>query len=84
MRRSVRPLRRPESLCTLDLNEEVGFVADRTLFLAAVLAEQTPPSLSKTGAQQDTVVEEIVARVNNSIITRADLRRNRGAIRAGQ
>jgi len=28
-------------------------------------------------AQQDTVVEEIVARVNNSIITRADLRRNR-------
>jgi peptidyl-prolyl cis-trans isomerase SurA len=28
-------------------------------------------------AQQDTVVEEIVARVNNAIITRADLRRNR-------
>ncbi len=28
-------------------------------------------------AQQDTVVEEIVARVNNSIITRADLLRNR-------
>ena len=27
-------------------------------------------------AQQDTVVEEIVARVNNSIVTRADLRRN--------
>lgn len=27
-------------------------------------------------AQQDTVVEEIVARVNNAIITRADLRRN--------
>jgi peptidyl-prolyl cis-trans isomerase SurA len=27
-------------------------------------------------AQQDTVVEEIVARINNSIITRADLRRN--------
>ena len=27
-------------------------------------------------AQQDTVVEEIVARVNNSIITRADLHRN--------
>jgi peptidyl-prolyl cis-trans isomerase SurA len=27
-------------------------------------------------AQQDTVVEEIVARVNNSIITRADLRHN--------
>jgi len=27
-------------------------------------------------AQQDTVVEEIVARVNNSIITRADLRKN--------
>jgi peptidyl-prolyl cis-trans isomerase SurA len=29
-----------------------------------------------TPAQQDTVVEEIVARVNNSIITRADLHRN--------
>lgn len=28
-------------------------------------------------AQEDTVVEEIVARVNNSIITRADLRRSR-------
>jgi peptidyl-prolyl cis-trans isomerase SurA len=28
-------------------------------------------------AQQDSVVEEIVARVNNSIITRADLRKNR-------
>lgn len=28
-------------------------------------------------AQQDTVVEEIVARVNNSIITRADIRRAR-------
>jgi len=28
-------------------------------------------------AQQDTVVEEIVARVNNAIITRADLRKNR-------
>lgn len=28
-------------------------------------------------SQQDTVVEEIVARVNNSIVTRADLRRSR-------
>lgn len=32
---------------------------------------------SPSFAQQDTVVEEIVARVNNSIITRADLRRNK-------
>ena len=36
-------------------------------------------------AQQDTtVVEEIVARVNNSIITRDDLRRNREQQQAGQ
>jgi peptidyl-prolyl cis-trans isomerase SurA len=33
--------------------------------------------VSTAPAQQDTVVEEIVARVNNAIITRADLRRNR-------
>ncbi len=33
--------------------------------------------LTPAFAQQDTVVEEIVARVNNSIITRADLRRNK-------
>jgi peptidyl-prolyl cis-trans isomerase SurA len=33
--------------------------------------------VSPAFAQQDTVVEEIVARVNNAIITRADLRRNR-------
>ena len=38
-----------------------------------VLSSFVSPAL----AQQDTVVEEIVARVNNSIITRADLRRNR-------
>ena len=36
-----------------------------------------PSRLAQNLAQQDTVVEEIVARVNNSIITRADLRRNR-------
>jgi peptidyl-prolyl cis-trans isomerase SurA len=40
--------------------------------LIAICSIATP-----TLAQQDTVVEEIVARVNNSIITRADLRRNR-------
>jgi len=33
--------------------------------------------VSPAFAQQDTVVEEIVARINNSIITRADLRRNK-------
>ena len=44
---------------------------------APVLAEQdSAVAQQDTGAQQDTVVEEIVARVNNAIITRADLRRN--------
>jgi len=41
------------------------------LFLIAVCSLASPVL-----AQQDTVVEEIVARVNNSIITRADLHRN--------
>ncbi|MGC2209633.1 MAG: peptidylprolyl isomerase [Candidatus Korobacteraceae bacterium] len=42
-----------------------------------VLAEQdSAVAQQDTGAQQDTVVEEIVARVNNAIITRADLRHN--------
>jgi peptidyl-prolyl cis-trans isomerase SurA len=42
------------------------------LWSLIVLGSLALPAL----AQQDTVVEEIVARVNNSIITRADLRRN--------
>ena len=33
--------------------------------------------LAAQAAQSDTVVEEIIARVNNSIITRADVRRAR-------
>jgi peptidyl-prolyl cis-trans isomerase SurA len=45
----------------------------KLLLFLIVLACTAVPSL----AQQDTVVEEIVARVNNSIITRADLRKNR-------
>jgi peptidyl-prolyl cis-trans isomerase SurA len=44
----------------------------RLLFLI-VLSSFALPVL----AQQDTVIEEIVARVNNSIITRTDLSRNR-------
>ena len=44
---------------------------------APVLAEQdSAVAQQDTGAQQDTVVEEIVARVNNAIVTRADLRHN--------
>ncbi len=39
------------------------------LFLLLAVSAATLPAL----AQQDTIVEEIVARVNNSIITRADL-----------
>ncbi len=45
----------------------------KLLFLLIAIGSFVTPLL----AQQDTVVEEIVARVNNSIITRADLRRNR-------
>jgi peptidyl-prolyl cis-trans isomerase SurA len=54
------------------------------VFLSPLLAQQpgvTAPAVSlpdaKAGDSQDRVVEEIVARVNNSIITRADLRRNK-------
>jgi peptidyl-prolyl cis-trans isomerase SurA len=44
-------------------------------FASPLLAQQE--NAQPDTAQQDKVVEEIVARVNNSIITRADLRRNR-------
>jgi len=44
----------------------------KLLLLLIAICSVASPAL----AQQDTVVEEIVARVNNSIITRADLRRN--------
>ena len=44
----------------------------KLLLLLIALCSIAAPVL----AQQDTVVEEIIARVNNSIITRADLRRN--------
>jgi peptidyl-prolyl cis-trans isomerase SurA len=45
----------------------------KLLFLLIAISSLVLPAL----AQEDTVVEEIVARVNNAIITRADLRRNR-------
>ena len=45
----------------------------KLLLSLIVICSLASPAL----AQQDTVVEEIVARVNNSIITRADLRKNR-------
>lgn len=38
---------------------------------------QQAPQAQRQGAPQETVVEEIVARVNNSIVTRADLRRSK-------
>jgi len=48
----------------------------RSLFLLLAIASLALPAL----AQEDTVVEEIVVRVNNAIITRADLRRAREEI----
>jgi peptidyl-prolyl cis-trans isomerase SurA len=41
------------------------------------VAKQQAPQTERTGTQpQESVVEEIVARVNNSIVTRADLKRS--------
>jgi peptidyl-prolyl cis-trans isomerase SurA len=48
----------------------------RLVFLLVTLSAFVIPSF----AQDDTVVEEIIARVNNSIVTRADLRRAREAL----
>jgi peptidyl-prolyl cis-trans isomerase SurA len=44
-----------------------------TLLSAPFLMAQT----SQSAGQDDTVVEEIIARINNNIVTRADLRRSR-------
>lgn len=48
----------------------------KLVFLIVTLSAFVIPSF----AQSDTVVEEIVARVNNSIVTRADIRRAREAL----
>jgi peptidyl-prolyl cis-trans isomerase SurA len=48
-----------------------------TLLSAPFLMAQT----SQSAGQDDTVVEEIIARINNNIITRADLRRSREQLR---
>jgi peptidyl-prolyl cis-trans isomerase SurA len=48
----------------------------RLFILLVTLSAFVVPSL----AQDDTVVEEIIARVNNSIVTRADVRRAREAL----
>jgi peptidyl-prolyl cis-trans isomerase SurA len=48
----------------------------RLVFLLVTLIAFVVPSF----AQDDTVVEEIIARVNNSIVTRADLKRAREAM----
>ena len=69
--------------------KKFAFLIFPTLFCASLLAQQltsttVPASLptqapaSATG--DSTVVEEIVARINNSIITRADLRKSRDAM----
>ena len=42
-----------------------------------LFAQAQAASASASSASEDTVVEEIVARVNNNIITRADLRKAR-------
>ncbi len=49
------------------------------LFAAPLLPSQTQTNTAGTTATtpSDTVVEEIVARVNNNIITRADMRKAR-------
>lgn len=47
------------------------------LFFAILLGIPVIAAPSGQSSQSDTVVEEIVARVNNNIITRADLRRAR-------
>jgi len=48
----------------------------RLVFLLVTLSAFVIPSF----AQSDTVVEEIIARINNSIVTRADIRRAREAL----
>lgn len=55
----------------------VPAAAAQTTTSAAASFDKLP---SSTSNPNDTVVEEIVARVNNSIITRADLRRSRQEI----
>ena len=47
---------------------------------SAPQANTPSPNPPQDNAEKDNVVEEIVARVNNSIITRAELRRNREQI----
>ena len=42
-----------------------------------VAAQQLPQAQRQSTQPQESVVEEIVARVNNSIVTRADLRRSK-------
>ena len=50
-----------------------------TIFLFAILLNATIllAQSGQSAGQDDTVVEEIIARINNSIVTRADLRRSR-------
>jgi peptidyl-prolyl cis-trans isomerase SurA len=51
------------------------------VLLLATFVAAAPWLMAQTG-QDDTVVEEIIARINNNIITRADLRRSREQLRA--
>jgi len=46
---------------------------------AQQVARQQTPQAQRQAAPQGTVVEEIIARINNSIVTRADLQRSKDA-----
>src|ERR1039458_475568 len=75
MRRSARPL--PgwnRNAPRISMKKFVLSLIALASFASPVLAQQD--TVVQDTVAQDTVVEEIVARVNNSIITRADLRRN--------
>src|ERR1700687_2224725 len=75
MRRSTRPL--PgwnRNAPRISMKKFVLSLIALASFASPVLAQQD--TVVQDTVAQDTVVEEIVARVNNSIITRADLRRN--------
>jgi len=51
--------------------------AQQAQAMPAQQATRPLPQTQRQAPQQDTVVEEIVCRVNNSIVTRADLRRSK-------
>lgn len=63
------------ALCGLE--SQRPWILMKKLFLSLIaICFLVPAVVAQQQDPQDTVVEEIVARVNNSIITRADLRKN--------